>query len=113
MATVEQLQELQEKRETLRKFRKLVQSEGWAELRRISEAQIETRRRFWHATPLTSEVVYKQQFELGEAGGMTALMALPDNIIDDYAAQVQELENQIGDSDESATDELTERSSVP
>lgn len=83
---------LDQKIETLRKFRELLQQPGWDELVRIGTAQAGMRRHKWSHSFLTGEdQKFEQQWMLGEASGMDALMRLPNMIVADYEVQVKEL----------------------
>jgi len=82
----------QEATETLRKFRNLVQSEGWAELRRIGEAQAAQRIREISG-PTTMENIGEHNFSKGEANGIRTLLVLPNSVIEGAELTLKQLEN--------------------
>lgn len=68
-----------------------MQEPGWAALLEIKEVQTRIRRGNHLLSPLQdANKLPMQQFELGEAAGMDAIMKLPYDLIEDYKQQVHE-----------------------
>ena len=84
---VDPVRDLREGQETLRKFRNLVQSEGWVELRRIAEAQAQMR----EGPVLRSAHTPEHELWKGEALGIRSILALPATIVSEIESQLEVL----------------------
>jgi hypothetical protein len=92
---------LQELSEALNQFRKLIETPGWAELVKVARAQAQARRNQVIGSPLLKmDDVLAQQWNLGEASGIETIVALPHTIIADFSEQRDEIQQRLGENDE-------------
>lgn len=70
-----------------------MQSPAWVELRKVGDAQIQSRRGKHLTGPIKEGVsIYQQQFELGEAAGIELFFKLPEIVMDAARTIIKENE---------------------
>ena len=86
--------------ETLRRYRSLVESQGWAELHEVAQAQATAREGPVLRSATEAGNVGEHNFMKGEACGIRSLLALPYTIIEQTEGMILELKEKADDEPE-------------